>query len=230
MRRGGCQFFRLSHAESYLEVDYWNEFLANELGTISFARGNITKEMNKLIDKNVRITNDMDITMYSTIQEINKRKSVNYYNTSEEIWKSLTKEEKRLIGADFIEDIIVKYGYGVSNTYKVNVIVNEKKEVTITNINFRESKIFNLVYMMREKLMDMVIKKDNKNILVSSPQTKFEIDKFISQLETKYDIKTLELNVDDIKFENIDADKVVKIMPIKNNSTNKKQKYRIITI
>ena len=27
------------------------------------------------------------------------------------------------------EDIIVKYGYGVSNTYKVNVIVNEKKEV-----------------------------------------------------------------------------------------------------
>ena len=78
--------------------------------------------------------------------------------------------------------------------------------------------------------MDMVIKKDNKNILVSSPQTKFEIDKFISQLETKYDIKTLELNVDDIKFENIDANKVVKIMPIKNNSTNKKQKYRIITI
>lgn len=78
--------------------------------------------------------------------------------------------------------------------------------------------------------MDMVIKKDNKNILVSSPQTKFEIDKFISQLEARYDIKTLELNVDDIKFENIDANKVVKIMPIKNNSTNKKQKYRIITI
>lgn len=192
------------------------EEFKSQMNYIQMKIKSITKEMNKLIDKNVRITNDMDITMYSTIQEINKRKSVNYYNTSEEIWKSLTKEEKRLIVADFIEDIEIK--------------VDENKEVTITNINFRESKIFNLVYMMREKLMDMVIKKDNKNILVSSPQTKFEIDKFISRLETKYDIKTLELNVDDIKFENIDANKVVKIMPIKNNSTNKKQKYRIITI
>jgi len=203
---------KMAYFDGYMKADEFK----SEMNFIQMKIKSIKKEMNKGVNKNVRITDDMDITMYSTIKEIQKRQSSNYFSSSEDIWCRLSKEEKRLIVADFIEDMEIK--------------VDKKKNVTITNIKFRESKVFNLVYMMREKLMDMVIEKDNRNILVSSPQTKYEIDDFIKKLEKKYDIKTLEVSIDDIEFESMDANKVVKIMPIKNTSTYNKQKFRIITI
>ena len=34
--------------ESYLDIGYWNEFLTYDLGTISFARGNMSSSQNKM--------------------------------------------------------------------------------------------------------------------------------------------------------------------------------------
>ena len=78
--------------------------------------------------------------------------------------------------------------------------------------------------------MDMTVKKDGKNILVSPTKTKKEITEFVGELQKHYKVKTMEIDIDDIKFENMDANKIVKIMPIKNTTTYKKQKYTIITI
>ena len=56
------------------------------------------------------------------------------------------------------------------------------------------------------------------------------ISKDILKRLKHYKVKTMEIDIDDIKFENMDANKIVKIMPIKNTTTYKKQKYTIITI
>ena len=84
--------------------------------------------------------------------------------------------------------------------------------------------------MLKEKLMDMTIKKDEKNILVSPVRTKKEITEFITELQKYYKVNTMEIDIDDIVFENMDANRIVKIMPIKNTTTYKKQKYTIITV
>ena len=106
----------------------------------------------------------------------------------------------------------------------------KKKTVKITHIDFREDKIFNLAFMLKEKIMDMTVKKDDKNILVSPVRTKKEITEFVTELQKYYKVNTMEINIDDIVFENMDANRIVKIMPIKNTTTYKKQKYTIITV
>ena len=192
-----------------------NEF-TQEMRYMQLKKENIKTEIKKQVKRDVRLTDDMDITLYSTIKEIRNRKSDEYYASAKEIWNQLDKEQKRLIVADYVD--------------KIEIEVDNKKKVTITNIKFREQKIFNLAFMMKEQLMDMTVKKDGKNILVSQTKTKKEITDFITELQKYYKVKTIEVSIDDIVFENMDANRIVKIMPIKNTTTYKKQKYTIITI
>ena len=159
----------------------------------------------------------MDISLYATIKEINKRQSDLYYSQASDIWNNLDKDQKRIIVAEYVNQMEIKYD-------------PKKKDVKITGIKFRENKIFNLAFMLKEKLMDMTIKKDDKNILISPVKTKKEITEFIVDLKKYYKVNTLEVEIDDIKFGEMDANKIVKIMPIKNTTTYKKQKYTIITI
>ena len=84
--------------------------------------------------------------------------------------------------------------------------------------------------MMKEQLMDMTVVKDDKNILVSPVKTKKEIGEFVTELQKFYKVNTMEIDIDEIEFENMDANRIVKIMPIKNTTTYKKQKYTIITV
>ena len=202
--------------KSYFDGFIDEEEFTNEMKFIQLKKDAIKQEINKIVKRDVRITEDMDIVLYSTIKEIKKRKSELYYSQAQEIWDQLSKEQKRIIVADYIDQIEIE--------------VNERKKVTIKNINFKEQKIFNLAFMMKEQLMDMTVKKDGKNILVSSAKTKKEIAEFIESLQKYYKVKTIEINIDDIEFKNMDANKIVKIMPEKKTSQYKKQKYTIITI
>ncbi|MBR1884355.1 MAG: recombinase family protein [Clostridia bacterium] len=212
----------LEKRESRVKKSYFDGYISEsdfqeEMRYTALKKDHIHNEIKKKVKRDVRITEDMDITLYSTIKEIQKRQSDLYYSQASDIWNQLDKEQKRIIVADYIDQIEIKYDV-------------KKKEVTITNIKFREQKIFNLAFMMKEQLMDMTIKKDGKNILVSQTKTKKEITDFITELQKYYKVKTIEVSIDDIVFENMDANRIVKIMPIKNTTTYKKQKYTIITI
>ena len=66
--------------------------------------------------------------------------------------------------------------------------------------------------------------------IVTPVRTKKEITEFITELQKYYKVNTMEIDIDDIVFENMDANRIVKIMPIKNTTTYKKQKYTIITV
>lgn len=188
-----------------------------EMNYIMAKKEAINSQIKKKVKRDVRITEDMDITLYATIKEIQKRQSDLYYSQAQDIWEQLDKEQKRIIVAEYIDQMEIKYD-------------PKKKDVKITHIEFREDKIFNLAFMMKEKLMDMTVKKDDKNILVSPVKTKKEIGEFVTELQKFYKVNTMEIDIDDIEFENMDANRIVKIMPIKNTTTYKKQKYTIITV
>ncbi len=212
----------LEKREGRVKKGYFDGFISendfkDEMRYIKTKKEAINNEIKKKVKRDVRITEDMDITLYATIKEIQKRQSDLYYSQAQDIWNQLDVEQRRKIVAEYIEQIEIKYD-------------PKKKNVKITHIEFREDKIFNLAFMMKEKLMDMTVKKDDKNILVSPVKTKKEINEFISELQKHYKVNTMEIEIDDIKFENMDANKVVKIMPIKNTTTYKKQKYTIITV
>lgn len=212
----------LKKRESRVKKSYFDGYLTeqdfkNEMQFITVKREAINKEIQKQVKRDVRITEDMDITLYATIKEIQKRQSDVYYSSAEEIWNQLDQEQKRTIVASYIEQIEIDYDV-------------KKKEVKIKHIEFREDKIFNLAFMMKEQLMDMTVVKDDKNILVSPVKTKKEIGEFVTELQKFYKVNTMEIDIDDIEFENMDANRIVKIMPIKNTTTYKKQKYTIITV
>lgn len=188
-----------------------------EMNYIMAKKEAINSQIKKKVKRDVRITEDMDITLYATIKEIQKRQSDLYYSQAQDIWNQLDVDQRRTIVAEYINQIEIKYD-------------PKKKDVKITRIEFREDKIFNLAFMMKEKLMDMTVKKDDKNILVSPVKTKKEIGEFVTELQKFYKVNTMEIDIDEIEFENMDANRVVKIMPIKNTTTYKKQKYTIITV
>lgn len=188
-----------------------------EMNYIIAKKEAINSQIKKKVKRDVRITEDMDITLYATIKEIQKRQSDLYYSQAQDIWNQLDVDQRRTIVAEYINQIEIKYD-------------PKKKDVKITHIEFREDKIFNLAFMMKEKLMDMTVKKDDKNILVSPVKTKKEIGEFVTELQKFYKVNTMEIDIDEIEFENMDANRIVKIMPIKNTTTYKKQKYTIITV
>lgn len=188
-----------------------------EMNYIMAKKEAINSQIKKKVKRDVRITEDMDITLYATIKEIQKRQSDLYCSQAQDIWNQLDVDQRRTIVAEYINQIEIKYD-------------PKKKDVKITHIEFREDKIFNLAFMMKEKLMDMTVKKDDKNILVSPVKTKKEIGEFVTELQKFYKVNTMEIDIDEIEFENMDANRIVKIMPIKNTTTYKKQKYTIITV
>lgn len=199
----------------YIEFEEFEK----EMVAVRNRRTALQKEIKKQGNKNIRIQNDMDISMFATLSEIEKRKNISYYSKTMKIWDKLTDKEKQKIIQDYIDDI------------ELTVTVDEKtkeKQIDIKNITIKESKIDNMAYMFREEIMDMTIKKEDKNILISKPQKQKEIKEFISKIREFYKVEVTRTSLDNI--EEIDASKVVKIIPISKTRKESKQEYTLISI
>lgn len=195
------------------------EEFEREMVLIRSRRTAIQKEMKKQGQTNIRIQNDMDITMYATLSEIEKRKNISYYSKIMNIWDKLTDQEKQKIVQEYIESIELK----VTTDEETS-----EKQVEIKNIVIKESKIDNMAYMFREEIMDMTIKKEEKNILISKPQKVVEIKEFISKLREFYRVEVTRTSIDNMS--QIDASKVVKIIPISKRKKDSEQEYTLISI
>lgn len=214
----------LKRKEERIKQAFYGQFIEfeefqREMETLKNKSKVIQKEIKKQARQNIRVPNDIDITTYATLSEIEKRKNVSYYSKTMNIWNRLTDEQKLKIVQEYVDSI------------EISVANDEKKYgriVTIEKINIKEKKIDNFAYMFREEIMDMTIKKDEKNILISTPQKKKDINDFIKQISRFYNIQVTETDINDV--DNIDASKVVRIIPISNTRTNAEQKYMIISI
>jgi len=188
-----------------------------EMTTIKARIKVLEKEMNKQTRDHVRIPNDMNISIYATLSEIEKRKSMSYNSRTENRWDMLTEEEKQKIIDEYIESV------------EVSICDDDgEKSVEIENIKIREKKIDNFAYMFRQDMMDMTIKKEDRNILISKPLKQREIKDFVKEISRFYNIQVYESELKD--FNEINSSKVVKIIPISKSRTNKEQSYTIISV
>ena len=85
-----------------------------------------------------------------------------------------------------------------------------------------------MAYMFREEIMDMTIKEEEKNILISKPKKQKEIKDFVTKIKEFYTVEAIRTSADNI--DDIDPSKVIKIIPIYKTRNNSKQEYTIITI
>ncbi len=193
----------------YIEFEEFDK----EMAAIKNKTKVLEKEINKQKNQHIRVPNDFDIITYATLSEIEKRKNTSYYSRTMNVWNKLTEEEKLKIVDEYVSNI---------------EITLNGKEVIIDKINIRESKIENLAFMFREEIMDMTIKKDEKNILISTPQKKTEIDKFKKEISRFYSIKVCETELKDMN--EINSSKVVRIIPISKSRPDADQKYALISI
>ena len=182
-------------------------------------RSALKKEIKKYGKSNARISNDMDISVYATLSEIEKRKNISYYSKTMKIWDKLTDKEKQKIIQEYVDDM------------EIIVTTNEKtkeKEIEIKNINIKPTKIDNMAYMFREEIMDMTIKKEEKNILISKPKKEKDIKEFINKIREFYTVEATRTSLENIN--QLDASKVVKIIPIYKTRKDSQQEYTLITI
>lgn len=217
----------IKQKEERLKQAYLNAFIEyadfeKEMVAIKSKKELINKQMNKQDKRDVRIKNDMDINLYATLSEIEKRKSISYYSKTMCIWTSLSDEAKRKIVNSYIDSIEISLEYGIDKM---------EKKVIIENIKIKDNKIDNLAYMFREEIMDMTIKQEEKNILISKPKKKREIQEFIDKVRKYYAVEAVETTISELEdLSKIKTMDVVKIIPISNAKENSEQKYTIITI
>ena len=202
----------------YGEYIDFNEF-EKEMVAIRTRRSLEEKEIKKQGNTHIRIQNDMDIMMYATLSEIEKRKNITYHSKTMNIWNKLTEEEKQKIIQTYVDNIEL--------TIEIDKETNEKI-IGIKNIEIKESKINNMAFMFREEIMDMTIKKEEKNILISKPKKQKEINEFVSKIKEFYTVEAIKTSI--CTIDEIDPEKVIKIIPIYKTRTNSKQEYTIITI
>lgn len=214
----------VDNKERKLKQAFYGDYITfeefeQEMVAVRTRRSALKKEIKKQGKNNARISNDMDISVYATLSEIEKRKNISYYSKTMKIWDKLTDKEKQKIIQEYVDDM------------EIIVTTNEKtkeKEIEIKNINIKPTKIDNMAYMFREEIMDMTIKKEEKNILISKPKKEKDIKEFINKIREFYTVEATRTSLENIN--QLDASKVVKIIPIYKTRKDSQQEYTLITI
>lgn len=178
-------------------------------------------QVREIESSDIRLLDNMDLSTYATINEIEKRKSKSYYARTNNIWNKLDDETKQIIVGDFIDHIQVEMEEGLKN---------REKKINVTYIQIREDKIQDFAYLFRERMIDAVIKVNERNILVSNYMEEEEANKFIEGIKRFYNIKTKQITVDKIKLDSPRMDKVIKMIPLLKQNQLEKQQYIQISI
>ena len=105
----------------------------------------------------------------------------------------------RKIVNSYIDSIEISLEYGIDKM---------EKKVIIENIKIKDNKIDNLAYMFREEIMDMTIKQEEKNILISKPKKKREIQEFIDKVRKYYAVEAVETTISEL--EDLSKIKIIK--------------------
>lgn len=151
---------------------------------------------------------DIDINTYASLIEIEKRKSKHYNLKTKDIWYSLPRESRQYLILDFIEDIEIDVTYHPEEKeYK------KQKEIHLKQINFKEEKIQNMAKLFKEGMMDLVVKHNGKNILISNQMNPKEIENYLDKIKSKYKVKTIQVDIENIDFNKLAVDRIIRIIP-----------------
>ena len=207
--------------ELYYEGQINKEEFESDTNKIKREIETLNTEINEIKNSDIRLLDNMDLSTYAALNEIEKRKQKSYYAKTNRIWEKLDEESKQIIIADFIESIDVEMTTGAKN---------REKQIKVTYIKIREDKIHDFVYLFRENMIDAIMKVNNKNVLISNYMDKEKAEAYVENLKKYYKIKTKIIKIDKIKPETMNFDKIIKFIPISKENQLEKQTYLQIYI
>ena len=164
---------------------------------------------------NKNINNKAELKLYTNLFQLEKLKYKSYYVKKNGLWHKLTKEQK--------VELIKKYIDSVE-------IEKIKDEIVIKKININKKEIENIGYMFRNDCFDMIVNINEKDIILSSEETKEDIDNYITFLNRFYKIKPITIEKDKLNIDNLTNKSLLQIIPNEKQNKFDKDKYTLLQI
>ena len=172
-------------------------------------------KLNNINSTKKNINNKAELKLYTNLFQLEKLKYKSYYVRKNGLWSKLTKEQK--------SELIKKYIDSVE-------IEKIKDEIVIKKININKKEIENIGYMFRNDCFDMIVNINEKDIILSSEETKEDIDNYITFLNRFYKIKPITIEKDKLNIDNLTNKSLLQIIPNEKQNKFDKDKYTLLQI
>lgn len=188
----------------------------DELNEFQRELENINMKLNELVETKNNMEYKQDIKTIFNLKEIEKLKEKSEYVKTHNLWKKLTSEQKYYIINKYIDEI--------------KISIDKNYDVTIENILFNKNEIENIGYMFRNDCFDMIVKLEERNIILSNYKNKENTKEYINNLREFYNIKetTIQDNLFDIN--NYNKNNIIQIIPQEKDSKFENTKLTILEI
>lgn len=188
----------------------------NELNEFQRELENINIKLNELVETKNNMEYKQDIKTIFNLKEIEKLKEKSEYVKTHNLWKKLTSEQKYYIINKYIDEI--------------KISIDKNYDVSIENILFNKNEIENIGYMFRNDCFDMIVKLEERDIILSNYKSKENTKEYINNLREFYSIKetTIQDNLFDIN--NYDKNNIIQIIPQEKDSKFEHTKLKILEI
>lgn len=188
----------------------------DELNEFQRELENINIKLNELIETKNNMEYKQDIKTIFNLKEIEKLKEKSEYVKTHNLWKKLTSEQKYYIINKYIDEI--------------KISIDKNYNISIENILFNKNEIENIGYMFRNDCFDMIVKLEERDIILSNYKSKENTKEYINNLREFYSIKetTIQDNLFDIN--NYDKNNIIQIIPQEKDSKFEHTKLKILEI
>ena len=93
-----------------------------------------------------------------------------------------------------------------------------------------KKEIANIGYMFKNDCFDMIVNINEKDIILSSEETKEDIDNYITFLNRFYKIKPITIEKDKLNIDNLTNKSLLQIIPNEKQNKFDKDKYTLLQI
>lgn len=156
-----------------------------------------------------------EMRLIYNLKQLEQIKNKSYYVRKNHLWDKLSKEQKQELVFKYIDNISIK--------------VDKKKNVSIKKININKKEINNIGYLFRENCFDLVVNSNDKSLILSSYNSKEDIESYIKSLSEFYKIKQSNFNSINLEEFNKDND-VLQMIPNKKESRFEKESLTLLSI
>ena len=158
-----------------------------------------------------------EMRLIYNLKQLEQIKYKSYHVRKNKLWDKLPKEQK--------QELVFKY---IDN---ISIEIDKKKNVSIKKININKKEIKNIGYMFRENCFDLVIKYNDKNLILSNYTSKEDIESYIKSLSEFYKIKQSNYNFSSVNLDELNQDNdLLQIIPNKKETRFDKESITLLSI
>lgn len=188
----------------------------DELNEFQRELENINIKLNELVETKNNMEYKQDIKTIFNLKEIEKLKEKSEYVKTHNLWKKLTSEQKYYIINKYIDEI--------------KISIDKNYNISIENILFNKNEIENIGYMFRNDCFDMIVKLEERDIILSNYKNKENTKEYINNLREFYNIKETTIQDNLFNINNYDKNNIIQIIPQEKDSKFENTKLTILEI